>query len=270
MRSIVVHADESAAATMRLETARILARAHHSHVTLAINTDLTRFVALDPFGGAYPMADAIADARLRAASLETRLSAQMANQDVPFDIVQSEATLVDGLLDVGKVADLVIVSLDHQPRQPGENMAGVIGALAVAAGPPVLALSPKGQIDLNGPAMVAWNNSSEAANTVRAATPLLQNASAVQVVTVAERDGAHCDADPLLRYLSRYDVHAVHVKRERSMLTVEEELEKAVAEFGAQWLVMGAYGHSRVRELLFGGVTRYMIRGSACSLFLSH
>ena len=90
------------------------------------------------------------------------------------------------------------------------------------------------------------------------------------VVTVVEKaDGF--PATDALRYLSHYGIHAeLHERTVSGGLTIEEALEDAAVELKADWVVMGAFGHSRLRETLFGGVTRYFINSARFPLLLVH
>ena len=216
------------------------------------------------------MVEALADVRARAAVFATQMSERLEKEDVPFDVQESEAEPVDGLLMAARYADLVIVGLDSPGPHNDSRNAAMIGALAVAGASPVLALPETASIRLDVPVLIAWKDSAEAANAVRAAVPLLKQASAVQVLTVSEHDGQPMNADPVLRYLSRHDVHARQVDLPKGYQTVEETIEAAAGTHNAGLIVMGAYGHSRMRELLFGGVTRYLIDCGKFPLFMTH
>jgi nucleotide-binding universal stress UspA family protein len=270
MRSLLVHADETSGFEHRLQTALDIARAHAGHVTLQISIPVTRFVTMDPFGGAYPMVEALADVRARAATFAAQLNDRLAKEDVPFDVTESEAEAVDGLLIAARYADLTIVGLDAPGRREASGNAALVGALALAAVSPVLALPEATTTMLDGPVLIAWKECSEASRAVRAAMPLLRRASSVHVLTVPEHDDTATGADHILRYLSRHEIQAEQASRTRGSLSIEETIEAAAKAHGASLVVMGAYGHSRVRELLFGGVTRYMIDCGQFPLFLTH
>ena len=118
-------------------------------------------------------------------------------------------------------------------------------------------------------AVVAWDGGDEAALALRLAAPLLATAASVQVLTVEEKPSGLV-AEDALRYLARHGVSAELVERQREG-TTEATLAKAVADAGADLLVMGAYGRSRLREYLFGGVTRHFIADDAGpALLLAH
>ena len=144
------------------------------------------------------------------------------------------------------------------------------GDIAMAVPAPVLAIpEPCGPVDLDAPVMVAWNGSPQAAHAIRAAVPLMANASRILLVTVGEARG-QVAADDALRYLSRHDLHAELREVGRGAETIEETLERAAVELGAGMIVMGAFGHTRLRETVFGGVTRYLLEAAPAPLLLMH
>lgn len=268
MRAILIHADHSPATEARLQTGLDIARATRGHIALHVNTPLQSYVAMDPFGGVYLAANAIADAQARDAALIDRLAEHCAREDVPWRIESSDSDIVEALTSSARLADLVIVT-----APPGFGHAGPalpLGRLALSTRSPVLALpADDRRADIGGIAVVGWDGSYEAANALRAAVPLLALASKVHLVTVTEKATAFPATDAL-RYLSSHEVHAELHERAPGRLSVEETLEAAATELSADWLAMGAYGHARLRETLFGGVTRYFIDAARWPLLLMH
>ena len=270
MRSILVHADSTPTFETRLQAGLDIARAVEGHVNLHINTPFQRFVAMDPFGGAYLSAEAIEDAAAREAALTDQLAARMAREDVQWNIESSSSEPVDALVGSARLADLVVVTLTT-PEDDGPLVSAMpVGALAVAARVPVLAIPSNCQrLALAGTAMVAWDGSHEAANALRAAVPMLQRASAVHLVTVTEKTNAFPPTEAL-RYLGQYGIRPELYERPRSHPTTEETLDAVAAELAADLVVMGAYGHGRLRETMFGGVTRYFLDFARYPLLLVH
>lgn len=267
MRSILVHADTSAAMEARLQAALDVARASNGHVTLHINTPLQRFIAMDPFGGAYLAAEAVRDAQDRDAALADQLSERLGHEDVSWSIEASSNEAVDALASGARLADLVVVTL----ATPTDTMVPLrVGDLAVSARAPVLAIpSDRERFALGGKAIVAWDGSHEAANALRAAVPMLMLAGSVELVTITEKSDAFPATDAL-KYLGHYGIRAELHQRERAHPTIEETLEAVAYELGADWIVMGAFGHSRLRETMFGGVTRYFLDFARFPLLLVH
>ncbi len=118
-------------------------------------------------------------------------------------------------------------------------------------------------------AVIGWNGRAEAARAVADALPLLQRAEAVDVVTVGDEHPERPGAEGLQRYLARHDVSA-RIVRLAGEHDVAEALLGHARDAGADLLVLGAYSHSRWREMIVGGVTRHMVHHSPIALFMSH
>lgn len=119
--------------------------------------------------------------------------------------------------------------------------------------------------------LLAWNGSREATRAATAALPVLQRADGVDVVVVTGMGEAHGDepgADIAL-YLARHGVNATVSRIPHGDLRVSEVLLSVAAERGSDLLCMGAYGHARLRELAFGGVTYELMRHMTIPTFIA-
>lgn len=261
MRSILVQAGRDAGMAARLDTAMDIARARNGHITLLIDTPVDRFVTTDPYGGTYVAREALESALADDEALAEAFAGRLANDDVPFDVVHYEFQPVDAMAGAARLADLAIVS----------RHCGYAGDLAIAARCPVLVLPETGAIKLPlGAACIAWDGGDEAAHALRGAVPLLAGCESLHVLTVNTEKVQGFPPTDALRYLSRHGLKAELHELDR-VNSVEQTLAAATARLGAQVLVMGAYSHSRVRELLFGGVTRYFLEDEAAPpLLLAH
>lgn len=270
MKSILVHADDSPGMDARREVALAMARRFGGHVTFLVNTPFYRFVAMDPFGGAYLAAGALAAAQARDAELATKLEGELTQEDVQWDISRGDGDLLIALAVAAALADLTIVSMSPANSGRVDGAPLLAGDLALASRTPVLALPETAtELDLDGPAMLAWNGSAEAAAALRAAIPLLAGRE-VTVVRIGADSSKFSDTD-VLRYLSRHGIAAdLREEAPSTELSIEEQLEAIAVSAGAKLLVMGAFGHSRLRETLFGGVTRYLLESARIPLFLAH
>jgi nucleotide-binding universal stress UspA family protein len=136
---------------------------------------------------------------------------------------------------------------------------------------PVL-LAPSRQGDLTDSVMIAWDESPECWHAVSAAIPFLQLAKSVQVISV-DRDASSRKASQaeVLAYLRCHGIGATAQVIEPHQLSVGDTLLAAGAEHEAGLLVMGAYSHSRLREMLLGGATRHILKNaSARPVLLAH
>lgn len=260
MRSILVNADRKPANDARIDSALAIARRFGGHVTAVVDTPVTRYIAMDPMGGSYVIAGALEQARADDDAAAAAIEERMARDDVPFDVLRSEDEPVSALASAARLADLVVVSRSD----------GLAGDLALASRTPVLALADGPPLELPiRRACVAWDGGEQAAAALRAAVPLLDGCEAVKVISVIEKSGGFPATDAL-RYLSRHGIHAEYEEHERRGST-EETLAIAVTQAQADLLVMGAYGKSRMREFIFGGVTAYFLAdGKVPALLLAH
>ncbi len=144
---------------------------------------------------------------------------------------------------------------------------GLIERLIMAAGVPVLVLPPTWSDDLGQTVLAGWDGSREATRAVHAALPFLREAKHVVLCAVAEEAGASLeDATTMLRR------HGVPVHPESvagSDRNAGEMLLERAAAHGARLLVMGAYGHTRLREFIFGGATRHVLHEATLPVLFS-
>lgn len=121
--------------------------------------------------------------------------------------------------------------------------------------------------------MIGWNESIEAINAVRAAMPLLRDADEVHVVVIDPPAHGPSRSDPggmLSQYLARHDVKVEIDVLSKTLPRVSDVIIRHATDLDADLIVMGAYGHSRFRESIFGGATRSMLEQSALPVLMAH
>lgn len=261
MRSILVQGGRDKGMAARLDTAMDLARIHQSHLTVAIDTPVGQFVTVDPYGGTFVAREALDAALAADDALAQAFAGRLAKDDVPFDVVQYETAPLEAMLAAARLSDLVVVTRD----------CGYAGDLAVEAGCPVLVLRPDRPLPQPlATACIAWDGSDQAAMALRGCVPLLDEGSDVHVLTVLSEAPQGFPATDALRYLARHGIKAELHELARAG-TVEETLLREVNRLGGQVVVMGAFGHSRLREFMFGGVSRYFLdEQTAPALLMAH
>jgi nucleotide-binding universal stress UspA family protein len=258
MRSILVQAGRDKGMTARLDTAMDIARAHDGHITLAIDTPIDRFVAVDPYGGTFVAREALDAAIADDEALAEAFAGRLAGDDVPFDVAQFETQPLEAMIAAARLADLAIVSRN----------CGYAGDLAVEARCPVLVLPGERALRLPlAVVCVAWDGSDQAAHALRGAVPLLHGGAAVHVLTVVSQAPLGFPPTDALRYLARHDIKA-ELHELPCGNSVEETIAAEFKRLGGHLLVLGAFGHSRVREFLFGGVTRFFLDDPASPALL--
>ena len=138
-------------------------------------------------------------------------------------------------------------------------------------GRPIFVVPPEAEyVKLNNP-LVAWKDTREARRAVADSLPLLHKAKEVNVIEVIEddanRNAAQARVDDVATWLGRHSITAFG--RVLHAVEEEEQIDK-IWEYGADFVVAGAYGHTRLREWVFGGFTRSLLTRSRHCSFLTH
>lgn len=171
------------------------------------------------------------------------------------------------IADEARSADMVITSACTRPGRSVNT-----GDLIMQAGRPVLTVPP-GTAALNPDhILIAWKDTREARRAVLDALPLLKLASAVSVVEIAGADdvtAAEQRTRDVVAWLSRHAIIAEAIVS-KSSGTDQHRLHELARDMKAGLIVAGAYGHSRVREWIIGGVTRALLDDNTCCSLLSH
>ena len=133
-------------------------------------------------------------------------------------------------------------------------------------GRPVLLSPARAERDPSGSAMIAWSPSLQAWRAVTAAVPLMAKAGQVEIVSVGEDQGAGAESRAdVIRYLGWHGITATARQVKPLSRSIGDTLLHEAGEAQIGMLVMGAYSHSRVRELLLGGVTRHVLSNVAAT-----
>lgn len=172
----------------------------------------------------------------------------------------------------GRYADAVIVG---QPADDQTSATLDTGDVVLASGAPVIIVPYIGKPKTTAErVMVAWNASRESARAVRDAMPLLEKANAVDVVCFQPKptEDGHGDmpgAD-IAHHLTRHGIQVEVEIIESKDIDVGNALLSHVADRGSDLLVMGGYGHSRLREFVLGGATRTILRSMTVPVLMTH
>jgi nucleotide-binding universal stress UspA family protein len=174
-----------------------------------------------------------------------------------------------------RYADLAILGQLDPDRVETELLRPRPEQVALASGRPVLVVPYAGHFaEIGRRIVVAWNATREAARAVGDAMPLLVSAELVTVLTIDAREGTGGHGElpgaDIALHLARHGVKAQIERTVSAGLPVGEVLLSRLADLGADLLVMGAYGHSRMREVLLGGVTRSLLRSMTVPVLMSH
>jgi nucleotide-binding universal stress UspA family protein len=123
-----------------------------------------------------------------------------------------------------------------------------------------------------GVIVIAWDGSRPATRAVHDAIPLLRQASSVEVVSITEEkplDKLPSGHD-LVRHLKAHEIAARYEEVRFDVGSIGDQIMQEARRLSAGLLVMGAYGHSRIRQIVFGGATRTVLKSPALPVFLSY
>ncbi|MBI2961620.1 MAG: universal stress protein [Betaproteobacteria bacterium] len=273
-KSILVHMDNSARAAARLEIAVRLARQHDAHL-VGLHT-------LSVFSlPSYALAEAgnsILDFQRRSAGesaqrAEAQFKKAAEGEGLPsVEWRQSFDDVLEAVALHARYVDLIVLG-QTDPADDGGVAPEFPAMLTLAAGRPVLIIPYVGKFDALGKrALVAWNASRESTRAVTDAIPMLKLADTVNVVAFNPRSPDHGQvpgADIGL-YLARHGlrVEVSHYRAED--IDAGNQLLSRAADLGSDLIVMGAYGHSRLRETVMGGVTRTILESMTVPVLMSH
>lgn len=213
-----------------------------------------------------------AEVQVGLSELRELFERQMRGADAAIEWRSDLRRPLDYLCEQSRAADVLIVPAMRSVFSDPFATANLDGLL-VAAGRPVIVIPPPvGFLDLRH-VVIAWKDTREARRAVLDAIPLLKLAKEVTIAEVPEgRSGSTISTgglDDLRRWLERHDVSATRVVLE-SGGDIGARLTRFVADAGAGMVVAGAFGHSRLQELVLGGVTDELLRTSKVGLFLSN
>ena len=276
IKSILCHMANDPQHGERLETAIGLAERFGAHLEVLYNTSPVAMPAgaAGRAASAAFLAELTEAARTKAAVIETELVDRFADGNQSHRYTMTEGDHVKVLANHAHLNDMVVVG-QGAPKGHGKYVAlHSPEDVALESGCPVLILPfdyihPVGEKKLGKRVMVAWKNSKEAIRAVRESYSFLKDADEVHVVTSATEKGELAGSS-IGRYLSHHDIHAeIHPDIDDHGRVGQQILQRAES-FDCDLLVMGAYGHSRWREALFGGVTEYVLHHLDRPVLLAH
>jgi nucleotide-binding universal stress UspA family protein len=268
MKSILAHVHDDAEQDNRIGVAIDLAKAGGGHI-VCVQAAQVEALAGDPYGAMFGLSTVIDAVHGHERQVRTAIEARLRLAGISWEWRHFDGGVVETLIDESRLVDLVIVS-QPGPRGCREQPASLIGDVVLHCRTPVL-MVPGGwrRFDPRASAVIAWNGSAEAAQALRLALPMLIPAGQVHIVEVSEEANG-LSAGAAAAWLGRHGVAAEQHEWPAKGRRVSVALLHAAAELEAGLMVMGAYGHSRLRETVLGGVTRDLIGMATLPLLMAH
>lgn len=274
-KTILVHLDHRPRAPVRLELALRLAERFDAHVTGLYAPGSARLPSYAYSDGGPSLhevlerrqAEVAKEARQRFQALAARSGGGR------FEWRESRSDPDAAMRVSARYADLVVAG---QPEEGDEApLRGLGEELALSTGRPVLFVPYAGEFaEIGRRVLVAWDAGREAARAVTDALPFLQRAEHVEVASfdperVGQRHGEEPGADIGL-YLARHGVKVSVGRQSNAGFEIGGQILSRAADGSVDLIVMGAFGHSRVRELVLGGATRTLLEAMTVPVLMSH
>jgi nucleotide-binding universal stress UspA family protein len=277
-KTIVVHLDRDARRTERLELALSLAGEFDAHL-----------IGLFALSSEHIPSAVMAEGGARIIEVQKRSRAEAAREaeaafrsaiarhvGVKAEWRMSEADALGAVRTSARYADLLVAGQrDRHANSNTGTAPGLLDELVLSAGRPVLLVPYVGHFPRVGKnVLVAWNAKPEAMRAVTDALPLLARADSVQVMAFDPEGGRSGHGEnpgaDIALYLARHGVKASASRQYCGSDQVGVQILSRAADIDADLIVMGAYGHSRVRELVLGGVTRTILDSMTVPVLMSH
>lgn len=271
MKSILLHVADDPCLEARIQVALDLGRSFGAHITFLQPIAYIYSIPIDIYGMA--VTDLMPEMRAIAGEFREKLEERLKGEDVTWDWITVEGPADVRILSMVNTYDLLVLGA-CDPLSPDSHHSSLVADMAVHAHTPVLVV-PREQdgFDCSKPAIVAWDGSPESSRALRAAVPILQRSQSVFLVSIDEDEPGKPFDLPMTsgaEYLSRHGIECELVEMRKNEFGTSECIANAARGRKAGLIVMGAYGRSRLRENLLGGVTRDMITSPELPLLMHH
>lgn len=272
---ILVHLDRNAQALQRLEVAGRLAAANECPLVgmyAGFIPDPAWFYLME--GAQQYVAENLARHRQVKEDVRAQFLAATRALPVPTEWRAAERESVTMVLREAREAGLVVAGQYDAENVEGPVARQLLESLLLETGRPTLVVPCAGSFPTVGTrVIVAWNGSREATRALHDALPLMAGAQARILCAQTAAKEARADATPVGHAARVLERHGVAVDIEHGPggadLTIGELILSRAADFNADLIVMGAYGHGRMRELVLGGVTRTLLNSMTVPVLFS-
>ena len=262
--SILVHVDNSAASESRFNLAIRLAQQFEAHLEALYVMRPTN----SPIFTQMPIGADIIEFHRKTlreeAAGKRRICEEAARAaGIKFEWRTEEGVLIDMLSEYGRYSDLIVLG-QHDSNDRKDLSEGAVDHVVLESGTACLVVPYIGvATDSIKNVLIAWNGSMESARAVKDAVPFLENAERVEVLVInpehLQVEKADVTEARVCAYLARHgvtaQVHTIH----NDQIDVGDILLSFASDYSADLVVMGAYGHNRLREKILGGVTRHLL-----------
>lgn len=254
-----------------------LAEANDAHAyALCIGVDRSPHGYYEAGGNALLLQQALDQAQEEASVLVSKAEALLAPSGIRWATergVSALAGMGELVANRARFSDLVVMPLPYG-KGKGSDMEVAVEAALFGGRAPVLVMPDDAKpVSDFKTVIVAWNEGVEAMAAVRKSLPILRAADLVRIVTVGPATHRTDQTDPggmLSQMLARHGVTCEVEVLGKTLPRTSDVLNRHVTDTGADMLVMGAYGHSRLREAILSGTTRNMLENATVPVLMAH
>ncbi len=207
------------------------------------------------------------DLKRRAEAARAAYAAWSAAAGVESALIEPSGSEEDAIARHGRFADLIVLPRPSDDDQIASTVAFETALLET--GRPVLVVPLSDGISFDKPVAFAWNGSREAALALGTGMPFLKGASKVLAV-IAGKNVAENDQAPLEAYTTRHGLKIDVARADVPTIQAGPHILAESRKAGCGLLIMGAYTHSRLRQLVFGGVTRHVLQNADLPVLMAH
>lgn len=280
IKTILVHLDHTDRCNARVDLANRIARTQGAHLIGLLPSGLLEgTIPADvlPTGMTDYIAESARYLRQRAdaigESFRARLGDGGAAGRVSSELRETDGTSIDALVAHGRSSDLILVGQEDSAGERDLPVRGLVAEVMLNGGRPVLVVPYAGEFkDVGQNVLLAWDGSRAAAVAMREALPLLVHAQRVTLASFRRTEAAEDQTlliPEMTRWLQRHGVRAT-CEEDITEIDTSDALLSRVSDLGADLIVMGGYGHSRLRERVMGGVTRGVLSHMTVPVLIAH
>lgn len=270
MRTILTYTDGADGSDHRVSAAAELAGRLDAHLSVLAFGFEPDMAYANPLGGAVPLPPSYGGPEAEEAASKARdVIARAGVRGGAVPVVCTWSRFARELGGAAQFADLVVLGRPYGDGAAYSEAHALEGALFDGDGA-VMLFPDRAERLPDGPVLIAWNGSREALRAVRRALPLLASTAGVEITVFGRTPAEPLPGERLGAWLSRHGVHAEVTAQVPSEDGVVASLRRRAIETGAGLVVMGAYGHSRFREYVVGGVTREFLADFPVPVLTAH
>ncbi len=278
IKDLAVHVDHKEQCRKGLDVALRLAERASAHLTGIYVDSVPVSPELVAMSTAPVLLESIVEEQeQRVQRAKALFDGVTARSGVSVEWRRARGPMFEALNVHARYADMLVITQDGGGDDGGTGslIGGLTDSAVIESGRPVLVVPYIGAgPPFDGHVLVAWNGSRESARAVNDALPVLKLASLVEVVTIDPKATELADAPlpgaDLCLHLARHGINAEAKVIPGSDVDAGNMLLSHAADVGANLIVMGAYGHSRLRELVLGGMTLHLLRHMTVPVLMSH